>query len=87
MVLCLCPFAMESYGAFGVAAVKVLKLLKRAAGNPYHAMPASAVGTSAAQVLAVGLQRGNAMVAMEGAVESRAAAAAHNRGSGNARGI
>ena len=68
------PFAMESYGAFAVAAVKVLKILKRAAGNSYHhSIPASSVGTYAAQVLAVGLQRGNAMVAMKGAVESRAA--------------
>jgi hypothetical protein len=66
-----------------VCAVRVLKLLKRAAGNPYHTMPASAVGTYA-QVLAVGLQRGNAMVAMKGAVESRAASAAHKGGSGNA---
>jgi len=67
------PFAMESYGAFSVSAVRVLKILKRAAGNPYHTIPASSVGTYAAQVLAVGLQCGNGMVAMKGAVESRAA--------------
>ena len=70
------PFAVESYGAFAGSAVQVLKLLKRAAGNPFHTIPASSVGTYASQVLAVGLQRGNAMVAKKGAVESRTAAAA-----------
>jgi len=64
---------MESYGAFAGSAVKVLKLLKRAAGSPFHTIPASSVGTYAAQVLSVGPQRGNAMVAKKGAVESRAA--------------
>ena len=67
------PFAVESFGAFGVSAVKVLKLLRQAS-NTFNSIPASSLGTYAAQVLAVGLQRGNATVAKRGAVETRAAA-------------
>jgi hypothetical protein len=67
------PFALETFGCFGVSAVQVLKLLRQASGGAFFSIPASSVGTYAAQCLSVGLQRGNGMVSKRGAVAARAA--------------
>ena len=68
------PFAIETFGCFGVSAVQVLKLLRQASGGAFFSIPASSLGTYAAQCLSVGLQRGNGMVSRRGAVAARASA-------------
>jgi hypothetical protein len=56
-----------------VSAVQVLKLLRQASGGAFFSIPASSVGTYAAQCISVGLQRGNGTVSRRGAVAARAA--------------
>ena len=68
------PFAVESFGCFGVSAVQVLKLLRQASGGAFFSIPASSLGSYAAQCSSVGLQMENGMVARRGAVAARAAA-------------
>ena len=69
------PFIMESYGAYGKKALEVLHILRKAAANAVLPIPTSSSQSSFPQILAVTLQRGNALVFKRGAVDAKAAAA------------
>ena len=66
---------MESYGAYGKKALEVLHILRKAAANAVLPIPTSSSQSSFPQILAVTLQRGNALVFKRGAVDAKAAAA------------
>ena len=72
---------MESYGAYGVQAEEVLKILGSKAKNSMITLP-SGVGSFAdyaAKTLSLALQKGNALVARRGATETLAAVVAQGR--------
>ena len=74
------PFIMESYGAYGKKALEVLHILRKAAANAVLPIPTSSSQSSFPQILAVTLQRGNALVFKRGAVDAAAGRPVFRRG-------
>ena len=68
------PFIIETLGAYGKETAKVLKVLAKAVFNSNIDSPSDYL-VQCNRVAAVAVQRGNALVARQGAVLSRAAAA------------
>ena len=68
------PFIIETLGAYGKETAKVLKVLAKAVFNSNIDSPSDYL-VQCNRVVAVAVQRGNALVARQGAVLSRAAAA------------
>ena len=68
------PFIIETLGAYGKETAKVLKVLAKAVFNSHIDSPRDYL-VQCNRVVAVAVQRGNALVARQGAVLSRAAAA------------
>jgi hypothetical protein len=68
------PFILETLGAYGKETAHVLKVLAKAVFNSNIDAPRDYL-VQCNRVLAVAVQRGNALVARQGAVLSRAAAA------------
>jgi len=75
------PFVLETHGALGKQADAVLKLLAKVASHSSAVLSVTEFLTLFKQKLSVTLQRGNALVAKMGAVNSRASAAAAQRAS------
>jgi hypothetical protein len=75
------PFVLETHGALGKQADAVLKLLAKVASHSSAVLSVTDFLKEFKQKLSVTLQRGNALVAKLGAVNSRAAAAAAQRAS------
>ena len=75
----LLAFAVETFGGFGKQAVEIIDLLKAASFSSAPLHFHTSLSTAAAQMLAVALQRGNALVARAGALRARAAAAPRDR--------
>ena len=68
------PFILETLGAYGKETANVLKVLAKAVFNSSIDAPRDYL-VQCNRVVAVAVQRGNALVARQGAVLSRAAAA------------
>ena len=75
------PFVLETHGALGKQAEAVLKLLAKVASHSSAVLSVTDFLTQFKQKLSVTLQRGNALVAKTGAINSRASAAAAQRAS------
>jgi len=70
------PFVLETHGALGKQAGDVLKLLAKVAANSAAVLSVSDFLKLFKQKLSVTLQRGNALVAKMGAINTRATGAA-----------
>ena len=69
-------FGVDSFGALGKEAMKVMeKLRSNAAGSLFKSLPTISSPSFAVSALAVCLQKGNAQILMKGALGSRLAAA------------
>ncbi len=72
---------METHGALGKQADAVLKLLAKVASHSSAVLSVPEFLKHVKQKLSATLQRGNALVAKTGAINSRASAAAAHRAS------